>query len=182
MKISLRACGPDDEVFLYRIYASTRFDEMAAWGWNEAQREAFLRMQFNAQQRAYEWQFPGAEHSIILCDEAMAGSMIVFRNDAELRLTDIALLPEHRNSGAGKILIKELQAEARRSGLPLRLRVAKDNDRARRLYERMGFSQSEESDTHFMLEWLPTDEAEALARANNSGDSKTEKAEQESQL
>ncbi|HEY0405187.1 MAG TPA: GNAT family N-acetyltransferase [Pyrinomonadaceae bacterium] len=160
MKISLRPCVPEDEAFLYRIYASTRLDEMAAWGWNEAQREAFLRMQFNAQQRAYEWQFPGAERSIILCDEAMAGRMIVFRNDAELRLTDITLLPEYRNTGAGKFLIRELQAQARAAGLPLRLRVAKENEGARRLYERLDFTQTGESDTHFMMEWLPAKEAE----------------------
>ncbi|MDX6696150.1 MAG: hypothetical protein QOF02_3753 [Blastocatellia bacterium] len=174
MKICLRPCGPDDEPFLYQVYASTRRDEMAAWGWNEPQQEAFLRMQFNAQQRAYEWQFPGAEHSIILCDESPAGRMIVFRNDAELRLTDIALLPEYRSSGAGRFLVKELQAQAGASGLPLRLRVAKDNDGARRLYERLGFSLTGESDTHFTMEWLPASKAEDAARADHDSEATAE--------
>ena len=164
MKISLRANGPDDEAFLYQVYASTRQDEMAAWGWNEAQREAFLRMQFGAQQRAYEWQFPGAEHSVILCDERLAGRLIVSRSAAEIRLTDITLLPEYRNRGAGTFLVKELQAQSSEARVPLRLRVLKENAAARRLYERLGFSQESESDTHFMLEWLPADNVNGSGR------------------
>jgi ribosomal protein S18 acetylase RimI-like enzyme len=155
MKISLRASAPEDEGFLYQVYASTRADEVAAFGWNEAQQAAFLKMQFDAQQRAYEWQFPGAQHSIILFDEEMAGRLLTVRTDGELRLTDITLLPAYRNSGAGTFLIKELQAQAVAAGLPLRLRVMKTNAAARRLYERLGFRQTGESDIHSMMEWLP---------------------------
>lgn len=154
MNISLRPSAPEDEEFLYRIYASTRADEVAAWGWPEPQQDAFLRMQFNAQQRAYEWQFPGAAHSIILCDEEPAGRLIVVHTaDQELRLTDITLLPEYRNSGAGTRLIRDLQAQAATYGLPLRLRVLKTNVAARRLYEQLGFSLTGESDMNFMMEW-----------------------------
>jgi ribosomal protein S18 acetylase RimI-like enzyme len=155
MKISLRPAATTDEPFLYQVYASTRLEEIAAFGWNADQQEAFLKMQFNAQQRAYEWQFPGAEHSIILRDEEMAGRLIVLRALDEIRLTDITLLPEYRNSGAGTLLIKELQTQASEARVPLRLRVLKANAAARRLYERLGFAQTEESATHFMLEWPP---------------------------
>ncbi|MBD0327500.1 MAG: GNAT family N-acetyltransferase [Pyrinomonadaceae bacterium] len=155
MKISLRASGPEDEDFLYQVYATTRADELALFGWNEAQQTAFLRMQFNAQQRAYAWQFREAEHSIILIDEERAGRLIVTRTSVEIRLTDITLLPAYRNGGAGTFLVKELQAQAREADLPLRLRVLKTNAAARRLYERLGFSQTDSSDTHWMMEWLP---------------------------
>lgn len=157
MKISLRASRPEDDDFLYQVYASTRAEEVAAFGWNEAQQTAFLKMQFVAQQRAYVWQFPGAEHSIILFDEKMAGRLIVVRTNQEIRLTDITLLPEYRNNGAGAFLVKELQAGAQEAGLPLRLRVFKANAAARRLYERLGFSHAGESDTHWMMEWLPVE-------------------------
>jgi ribosomal protein S18 acetylase RimI-like enzyme len=153
MNISLRPAGPDDEEFLCRVYSSTRADEMAAWGWNEAQQDAFLKMQFKAQQRAYEWQFPGAEYSLIILDGERAGRMIVVRTEQELRLTDIALLPEYRNAGAGTFLVHDLQAQARAAGLPLRLRVLKTNVAARRLYERLGFTLTGESDVNFTMEW-----------------------------
>jgi ribosomal protein S18 acetylase RimI-like enzyme len=157
MNISLRPTCPDDEEFLYRVYASTRQDEVSAWGWNQSQQEAFLKMQFNAQQRAYEWQFPGAEHSVILCDGEMAGRLIIVRTDREIRLTDITLLPEYRRRGAGTFLITDLQAQARAAGRPLRLRVSRTNEAARRLYERLNFSLTGESDIHFMMEWLSGD-------------------------
>lgn len=155
MKISLRASGPEDEGFLYQVYASTRAEEVAAFGWNEAQQTAFLRMQFGAQQRAYQWQFPGAEHSVILADGEAIGRLIVVKTDGEIRLTDITLLPARRNAGVGTSLIKELQAQAATERLPLRLRVMKENVAARRLYERLGFTTTDESDTHLMMEWLP---------------------------
>ena len=160
MKIRLRPVGPDDEEFLCRVYASTRAAEVAAWGWNEAQQDAFLKMQFNAQQRAYQWQFPEAEHSIILLDGEQAGRMIVVRTNQELRLTDIALLPEYRNAGAGTFLVKELQAQAGAARLPVRLRVLKSNVAARRLYERLNFSLTGESDVNFTMEWLLDGEGE----------------------
>jgi ribosomal protein S18 acetylase RimI-like enzyme len=155
MKISLRPAGSTDEDFLYQVYAGTRAEELSAFGWNQAQQESFLRMQFKAQQRAYGWQFPGAEHFIILLDDELAGRLIVVRTSHELRLTDISLLPEHRNLGAGTVLVKDLQAEASAEELPLRLRVFKANAAARRFYERLGFSQTGESDTHLMMEWRP---------------------------
>lgn len=163
MKISLRPAGPTDEDFLFQVYAGSRADEVAGFGWDEAQQTAFLRMQFGAQQRAYGWQFPGAEHSIIILDEEMAGRLIVVGNDHELRLTDITLLSEHRNRGAGTLIVKELQGQARERGLPLRLRVLKSNVAAQRLYERLGFSQTDESDTHFMMEWRPSEPEEDFA-------------------
>ncbi len=156
MKISLRAARPEDEGFLYKIYASTRADELALLGWGEEQQAAFLKMQFSAQQRAYAWQFPEAEHFIILRDEELAGRLIIVKTNQELRLTDITLLPEYRNGGAGTFLIKELQTQASAAELPLRLRVMKTNVAASRLYERLGFKQTGESDTHWMMEWLPT--------------------------
>ena len=157
MKISLRAYSPEDEGFLYKVYASLRAEEMAFLGWNEAQLEAFLKMQFNAQQRAYEWQFRGAENFIILFDEEKVGRMITLNTEREIRPVDITLLPEYRNRGAGTFLLKELQTQARESGLPLRLRVMKTNVGARRLYERLGFAQTGEIDTHFEMEWLRDD-------------------------
>ncbi len=48
LKISLRPASPEDEHFLLKLYASTRQEEMALLNWPEGQKEAFLRMQFNA--------------------------------------------------------------------------------------------------------------------------------------
>ena len=48
MEINCRRARPDVESFLYELYASTRSEEMAGWGWDTAQQEFFLNMQFTA--------------------------------------------------------------------------------------------------------------------------------------
>jgi hypothetical protein len=47
---TLRPVQEEDEALLLEIYASTRADEMALVPWNGAQKQAFLHMQFSAQQ------------------------------------------------------------------------------------------------------------------------------------
>jgi GNAT superfamily N-acetyltransferase len=150
--ISLRPVEPGDEPFLFEVYASTRKDELAFLPWNEAQREAFVKMQFNNQQGAYKMQYPGADHRIILLSGRPVGRLIVVRGEREILLADIALLHEFRNAGIGAWLIKELCAEAAAAGLPVRLQVLIFN-RAARLYERLGFRLMGENQTHFQMEW-----------------------------
>jgi GNAT superfamily N-acetyltransferase len=152
--ITLRPEDSHDEAFLYLLYASTRAEEVAAWGWDETQQEAFLRMQFNAQRQSYEWQYPLAERRIILRDGEPAGRMIVHRADEEFLLVDIAILPEHRNSGIGAALIKGLLDEAALARKPVRLHVGRVNP-ARRLYERLGFVCISDTGTYFSMEWRP---------------------------
>lgn len=136
--ITLRPAAADDGGFLFDTYASTRAEEVASFGWTRAQAASFLRMQFDARQRAYAKAYPSAETSIIVVAAVPAGAMIVSRSNAEIRLVDIALLPEFRSRGVGSRLLVGLIAEASRQGLPLRLSVTRNN-RAARLYQRMGF-------------------------------------------
>src|SRR5262249_6587612 len=128
---------PTDLEFLARVYRSTRQDEMNAWGWNAAQQDAFARMQFQARRSSYTASFPEATESIILRGPASAGSMITNRTAKELRLVDIALLPEHRSCGIGGHLISRLVEEAGAAKVPLTLSVLRSNP-AIRLYQRLG--------------------------------------------
>jgi len=152
--ITLRPAQPDDEEFLFAVYASTRRDEVAAWGWGAAQQDAFLRMQFTAQQGSYQMQGAEVEQSIVLQDERPVGRLIVIRTGAEICLADIALLPEYRNAGIGSALIGGLLDEARSAGQPVRLHVLKNN-RAQRLYERLGFVSIGDDGLHLSMEYCP---------------------------
>lgn len=147
-----RLMGPDDEAFLFEVYASTRQDEVAAWGWAPAQQEAFLRMQFMAQHRSYGMQYPDADPRIIEQQGQRAGRILVARTEREIVLVDIALLPAFRNQGLGTALIKELQAEAAAAGQTLRLHVLKGSP-AYRLYERLGFVMTADNSMHYGMEW-----------------------------
>jgi ribosomal protein S18 acetylase RimI-like enzyme len=139
--VSLRPAGPGDEEILHRVYASTRAGDFAGLPWSEAQLTALLRMQSGVQQRAWEAQYPRAERAVVLVDGAPAGRLYVDRSGGEIRLVDVALLPEHRGRGVGERLLRDLCAEADAAGRSIRLHVERRSP-ARRLYERLGFIET----------------------------------------
>lgn len=151
MNIELRPFSTNDQDFLYRLYASTRLAEIAPFGWNPAQQEAFLRMQFNAQHQWYEMAYRGADHQVILLDSRPVGRILVHRGDNAHVLVDIALLDEYRNRGIGTQLLQQLIASTAQHGIPLRLQVIKSNP-ALHLYERLGFVKTGEEGMHFQME------------------------------
>jgi ribosomal protein S18 acetylase RimI-like enzyme len=154
-KISLRPASANDHEFLIQVYASTRNEEMASWGWNLGQQMSFVRMQFDARHRGYEATYPSAENSVISVGDTPVGSIIVFRAQNEIRLVDVALLLEFRGRGIGEELVRMLMSEGARSGLPLRLSVLRSN-RAAHLYERLGFIAKGGDALYCEMEWVPT--------------------------
>ena len=152
--ITLRPIAPGDEELLYRVYASTREDELAQVDWTAAQKEAFLRMQFTAQHRYYQEHYAGAAFQVILADGHPAGRLYVARWPDEIRIVDIALLPAYRNAGIGSTLLRDLQAEAEGAGKPLSIHVERFNP-ALRLYQRLGFTQIADKGVYLLLQWSP---------------------------
>jgi len=154
MTITLRPVTPSDNDLLFEIYAGTRRDEVSAWGWDLAQQDAFLRMQFTAQRGAYEMEYANSSHDMILEDGEPIGRLLVARTCEDIRLVDIALLPAMRGGGIGTGLISNLLDEGDSKGLPVRLAVMRGNPAAL-LYERLGFVTTEEGGLHIQMERRP---------------------------
>ena len=151
---NLRPSTLDDEQFLYRLYASTREDELAVVPWSESEKETFLTTQFNAQHTFYHQQFNEAEFLIIEQDNEPIGRLYLDRRDDEIRIVDIALLPTHRNRGIGTKYLKSILEEGQGAGLPVRIHVERNNT-ALRLYERLGFQKVTENGVYFLMEKWP---------------------------
>lgn len=153
--LALRPATPADAEFLYRVYASTRYEELAPAGWPPEQVEAFLRMQFRAQDTHYRTYFPDTAFDLILWAGEPAGRLYVDRRPDEIRVVDISLLPEYRGRGAGSALFAALFAEAAAAGLPVRISVEVFNP-ARRLYDRLGFVPIDTTGpVYHLMEWVP---------------------------
>jgi GNAT superfamily N-acetyltransferase len=138
--ISTRPATARDLELLACVYQGTRQDEMNSWGWPPAQQESFARMQFNARRAWYAAAYPDSTECVILRDGVSAGSMITHTGSTEIRLVDIALLPEHRNCGIGARLISKLMEDAAALQRPLALRVLRSSPAAR-LYQRLSFHE-----------------------------------------
>jgi ribosomal protein S18 acetylase RimI-like enzyme len=152
--VTTRAICLEDEPFLRQVYAGTREEELAVVPWNVGQKEAFLRMQFDAQHQYYQDQFPDASYDVILREGQPVGRLYVDRREDEIRIIDIALLPEARGNGIGGALLDDLIAEARTLNKPVRIHVERAN-RALSLYQRLGFSEIGQTDFYFLMEWTP---------------------------
>ena len=155
---TLRPAKSGDAAFLFRLYASTRVEELAGSGWPPAQQEAFLRSQFVARDRDYQANFPRATHTVIVAGRVPVGALMVSRTAEEIHVVDLALLPAHRGAGIGRRLLGDLIEEARAARRPLRLQVLKTN-RAARLYARLGFAPTGENGLYFKMEWRDRSDA-----------------------
>jgi len=152
-RLTLRAVTADDEALLLSVYDSSRADELAPVQWQEGQREAFVKWQFDLQRREYDARFPDAEYAVILVDDQPAGRIWIGRDTEEIHLLDIVVLPEFQNRGVGRALLKGLIDEARQTGKALRHYVFVMNADALRFYERLGFVVIEEIGAYKHMEW-----------------------------
>jgi GNAT superfamily N-acetyltransferase len=153
-QIRFRPIQADDQELLLGVYASTREEELAAVVWEAGQKKVFLRQQFTAQHAWYQENYAGAEFLVILRDGVPAGRLYVVRWEKEIRLIDIALLPEHRNAGVGSAILAEILAEGSAAAKPVTIHVEKFNP-ALRLYSRLGFTPIEDRGVYLLMERAP---------------------------
>ena len=153
--VRLRPATSEDETFLRQLFATTRADELAAMAWDENQKEAFIRMQFNVQKQQYAMSYPAAQHSLILLNDVPIGRLLLDKGELEFTLVDVALLPVHRGDGIGTGLIQDIVKEAAAAGKPVRLHVLASSA-AKRLYERLGFSRVGGDAVYLEMKWAPS--------------------------
>lgn len=157
MTIVLRPATEADRAFLLRVYASTREEELRAVPWDPRVKEAFVAQQFNAQHDHYRSSYAGASWDVIEAEGRPAGRLYVARWPEEIRVIDIALLPEARGRGVGTMLLRGLLDEAGASGRKVSIHVERANP-ARRLYERLGFHVAADRGIYELMEWHPEKE------------------------
>ena len=157
IEVSLRPASPTDEPFLHALYADRRRPELAPLGWEPKEQQAFLDMQFRAQQAGYATTFPHADHWVVSVDDHAVGRLLVDRRPDEHRVVDMVVLSAYRGFGIGTALMAEVIAEAG-TGTPVRLSAAAHDDRLVRWYEGLGFRVVGHRGPNVLLEWshVPT--------------------------
>ena len=162
-RVTFRPETEDDAEFLYRIYAGTREQEMRMVDWPDEQKDEFLRSQFHAQTLHYKNNYIDAEYSIILVDGQPAGRLYLHQDPGDLRIMEISLIPEHRGSGIGTLLLREIMDRAAAAGHIVSIHVEQFNP-ALRLYERLGFKAVDTNGVYYLLQWGGTEQPqEAIA-------------------
>jgi GNAT superfamily N-acetyltransferase len=152
-KISLRPVVlPDDENFLIELFFSTLLEESKLWGMDDFQREILLKIQYNSQKQQYQYQFPTAQHFIVLFDGKAIGQYMKCRLEKELRGIDLSIFPEYQNLGIGKYLLQQDFEALKKEDIPYTFHVVKSN-RAIKLYLRLGCVITGETVSHYQMQW-----------------------------
>jgi GNAT superfamily N-acetyltransferase len=126
----LRAATEADCEFLWCLTATTMRGYIAAVAvWEEG-----------LQEQQFWCTFDPARWRVLTVDGEDVGGFAAHHHPQALYLSDLYLLPEFQGCGIGSAIIKMLSAEVWAMGKPLILQVLDSNPRARRLYERLGFS------------------------------------------
>ena len=129
--------------FLYRVYASTRAEELAVVPWDDARRRRSSACSSTRRTPGIASTTTGASFEVVLVDGDPPGRLYLRRGETEIRIVDIALLPEHRGNGVGERAAGRVLDEADAAGRRVTIHVARV-DPALRLYQRLGFSVAED--------------------------------------
>ena len=150
--ITFRPCTDSDVPFLRHLYGTTRAEELRPVPWSDDEKRLFLDMQFVAQKTHYEAHYPDCEFLVIELGQEPIGRLYVDRGEDDIRITDIALLPEFQGRGIGRMLMEEILAEGRDTRKRVTIHVEHNNP-ARRLYDSLGFRHVDTNGVYHLLEW-----------------------------
>jgi len=155
LTITLRPITAADGDFLLTVYRSTREDELARIDWDDRQKAAFIRQQFDAQHHSYQQQYPDGSFQVVIVDGQPAGRLYVHQMPGETRVIDIALLAGFRGRGVGTTLLGQVLAGAEVRGDCVTIHVERNNP-ALRWYGGMGFQLLEDRGVYLFLRWQPS--------------------------
>ena len=153
-ELTLRPVADADRELLFRLYASTRTEELALAPWTAQDKEQFLREQFRLQDQHYRRLYSHGRFDLVLHQGEVVGRLYVAPDEGMLLIVDIALFPEYRGQGLGARLIRNVLEEAAQTATPVRVHVLPHN-RARALYRRLGFEKIGDAGLHELMQWRP---------------------------
>lgn len=140
--IVIRRAEESDTEFAYQTVERTmKGYALALWGkWLEAEARA------NAASDA-----KSGRSQIIQLGSARVGVLCVDRLATHHQLDQLYIIPEHQRQGIGGYVLQLVLSDAQAAGLPVQLRVLRNNP-AKAFYERHGFSVASESPERFFME------------------------------
>ena len=144
MDYKIRIATPNDHDLIYTLKAeSVRPYVEKIWGWDE-----------DYQKKDFDSDFSNFEQfHVIEIDNSFVGFVQCYFEFPYFEVVEIHLFPECRGKGIGSDILRYLQKVCVAQDRKIRIGCFKENHRAKQLYQKLGFVQTEETDTHFILEY-----------------------------
>ena len=113
------------------------------YGWDDSEQERLFNAKFNPS--ANKW---------IVVDGVQVGVMKYRDNGDHFYIDNIEIYPKHQGKGYGSVAISSVLFEAGKRNVHVDLQVFKINPAAR-LYKRLGFQKTGETENHVQMRWMP---------------------------
>lgn len=154
--VSLRPTQPTDKEFERMVHAANRWDLWLIDADDDFIHD-LIEMQNRAQVEGYGAQFPNALYYIIEKTGTPCGRLVLDLGGNDVRIIDVAIMPEAQGRAIGTTVIQAIQSVARQIPAPVTLAVQAINQGAYRVYESLGFRPTaEQPNPAFVnLAWLP---------------------------
>lgn len=146
MAYHLHPATNDDKSWLDRLRRAAYRDLFDATfgGWDE-ERHA----------RHFDTTWQRGHIKLIEVDGDRIGMIQVLEEPDQVEIAEIQISPDHQNKGIGSAVLSDAVSRAHHHGKPVVLSVGLKNQRAVRLYLRLGFRRSGRTETHELLSCPP---------------------------
>ncbi len=149
MRYTLRPTTTDDYEYLRRLHHAAYHDLMVQMfgGWHE-----------DEQDRYFDDHYVAGAAQIIVVEGDDVGAVEMGRDGVRWFIAELQIDPAWQGRGIGTAVLRDVLARADAEGVPVSLHVLKEN-RARRLYERLGFVTTGEMVHHYLMATMPAEES-----------------------
>lgn len=139
MQYGLRAARDSDRVWLEGLRRAVYEDLFrATWGgWDDARHQ---------RQFADSWHRGGIQ--LVTVEDRPVGMIQLFESEGQIEVGELQIRPEHQGGGIGTRLLSDVIDRAGRQGREVVLSTGVKNLGAARLFRRLGFEETQRSDTH----------------------------------
>lgn len=144
--IKLRQKSPGDTAVVHAIYnlAYREVVERQFGPWNQTEQDIFFKDAWDKQ-----------ETQVITYGGVVCGYVVITDQPDSIFVYELILSPDFQGKGIGTFILRELQNKATKLNRIVTLEVFLKNSDAKRLYERLGFTVTGSSDTHYQMQWSP---------------------------
>lgn len=148
MRYRTRDATSADEAWLEGLRRRAYADLFeATWGGWDEERHA----------RQFAESMSRGDVSIIEVGGVRVGMIQLLEDSDVVEIREIQIDPRHQNRGIGTTVLLDVISSASARGRDVRLSVGLENEKAIRLYERLGFVSVEETETHRHMRYAAAD-------------------------
>ncbi len=146
--LKLRKARQDDSEFTFQVKRAAFKDYVEqVWGWDE-----------DSQRVLHDRRFAEQDYRVVCLDGRDVGMISVAVKPDSPFVNQLHILPDYQGQGIGRTCMLMVIDKGSKLGLPVRLQVLKVNPRAVAFYERLGFTITGDTDTHFLMQSTRLDE------------------------